>query len=161
MAFVLNLYDNLLDLTNRDNRKLFQDACRCLKGEDKFSGKKADYNNFVKLISKSFEDMRLMEALLIPTKWDTGNADDALKRVPTEACMVNLFKVHSVTKEQVKAKSELVWVDTAFGADTPKYFARFGTAPVDTVTLEVERNKVRMKHVIIGKKLWDSFKSSF
>ena len=161
MVFVLNPYENLLDLTNRDDRKLFQGTCKVLKEEDKFSGRKAEYNNVVKLIGKSFGDVRLMEVLLIPIKWYTNNANDALKRVPTEAGMVNSFKVYSVTKAQVKAKSELVWIDTTFGADTPKYFARFGTAPVDTATLDVEQNKLRMKHVIIGKKVQDSFKSPF
>ena len=63
MAFILNPYDNILDLTNRDDRRLFQDACKGLKDEDKFSGKKSEYKDFAKLIGESFEDVRVMEAL--------------------------------------------------------------------------------------------------
>ena len=67
MPFILNPYDANLELTNRDYRKLFQDACKGLKDEDRFTGKKAEYHNFSKMIEKSFEDLRVMEALNIPT----------------------------------------------------------------------------------------------
>ena len=53
MAFLLNPYNNFLNLTNRDDRKLFQDACKGLEDDDTFSGKKVEYNDFAKLIVKS------------------------------------------------------------------------------------------------------------
>ena len=68
MTFLLNPYDAKLDLAgSKDDRKLFQEACKGLEGSDKFSGKKTTYNDFVKLIGKSFEDVRVMETLMIPT----------------------------------------------------------------------------------------------
>lgn len=68
MAFIINLYNNILDLTNIDNRKLLQEGCVGLKELDKFSGKKLDFANFEKLMEKSFFDVKVMEAFMIPTK---------------------------------------------------------------------------------------------
>ena len=141
--------------------KTFLQDCKGLEDDDKFSGKKAEYNDFAKLIGKSFEDVRLMQTLLIPTIWDTANEDVGLQRLPTEAGIVDPFKVHNVTKVQVRAKLELVWVDTKFGANKPEYFAIFYTTPTDDGTLNATRNKVRLTYVIQGKKIWYSLQSAF
>ena len=93
-----------------------------------------------------------MEALQIPTIWDTCNGNVALQRFPTKKGIIDSFKVHGVTKAQVRAKSELVWANTTFGVNTPEYFSNFGTIPVDDATLDTERNKMQMKHVIMRKK---------
>ena len=57
-------------------------------------------------------------------------------------------------------KSELVWEDTTF-TNTPRYFKIFGTNPTDDNTLNVERNNMKLKHVIMVKKIWSSLKSEF
>ena len=161
MAFIINPYDNVLDLKDNHDIKLFQEGSKGLKETDKFSGKNVDYSNFEKLMGKSFDDVRLMEALMIPTIWDTSNANAALQKVPTEEGLLDLFTTHKLSKSQVKSKSNLVWASTAHGADTPKYFARFTTAATDDATLDAERNKMRIKHVMMGKKIWASFTSAF
>ena len=40
MTFVLNLYDAVLNLADKDNRKLFRDGCKGVKAKDIFDGKK-------------------------------------------------------------------------------------------------------------------------
>ena len=112
-------------------------------------------------MEKNFDDVRVMEALMIPTIWDTSNANAALQKVPTEEGLLDLFTTHKLSKSQVKSKSNLVWASTAHGADTLKYFARFTTAATDDATLDAERNKMRLKHVMMGKKIWDSLSSEF
>jgi len=104
-----------------------------------------------------------MEVLVIPTKWDTANADAdaALKRVPAEAGLLNLFKDSKVTKEQVKVKSDLVWSDSKFGATTLAYFDRFDVTPTDDANLDAARNHAKMEHVIMGKKIWSSLNAEF
>ena len=55
----------------------------------------------------------------------------------------------------------LVWNDSDFGATTPKYFTKFDEAPKDTDKLENLRNNIRLKHVMMGAKLWNSLTSKF
>ena len=116
-------------------------------------GKKRDFHKFSKLMGNSFKDVRVMEGLLMPTDWDTTNSDDQLKKPPTKAGMIDLFKDNNVTKEQEKAKSGMVWASTTFGVNTPKYFKRFGTLPTEDPTLNAKRNRMKMKHVIMEKKI--------
>ena len=49
----------------------------------------------------------------------------------------------------------------AHGVDTPEYFKRFTTEPNDKSNLENERNKRRLKYVMMGAKIWNSFTSDF
>ena len=97
---------------------------------------------------------------MIPTIWDSSNADPEAKKLPKKIGIGNMFTSTNLTKEQVKVKSELVWEDTTF-VNTPRYFKIFDTNPTDDDTLNVERNNMKVKHVIMGKKIWSSFKSEF
>jgi len=161
MFFQLSPYDAVLDLSKNEDRKLYLEATNGLKEANLFSGKKMEFDKISKLMGKAFKDVRVMEVLMIPTKWDTANADAALKRVPTEAGLLNLFKDSKVTKEQVKANSDLVWSDSKFGATTPAYFKRFDVTPTDNTTLNAARNHAKMKHVIMGNKIWCSLTAEF
>ena len=49
-SFLLNPYDTTLHLQNKEDRKLFQDACKGLKEKDQFGGRIELYSDFVKLI---------------------------------------------------------------------------------------------------------------
>lgn len=42
MAFLINPYDSTLDLANREDIKLFNEAYKGLADDDKFSGKRED-----------------------------------------------------------------------------------------------------------------------
>ena len=161
MIFVLNPYDSVLDLADRDDRKLFTEGCKGLKENDVFDGKKQNYGNFVKLIEGELLDTRTMEALEIHTNWRDGGDTDAAKRIPLADKKINTFGSNKATKENVTAYCDLVWEDTDFGADTPRYFKEFATAPTDKASLDTLRNHQRQKHVMLGKKIWNSLSSNF
>ena len=69
VAFILNSYDAELNLTDKDDRKMYNDACKGLKEANLFDGKKENYTNFVKLIKKEFKTMRGMKTLDITKSW--------------------------------------------------------------------------------------------
>ena len=62
--------------------------------------------------------------------------------------MVDLFESNAATKEQVKAQSDKVWVDTTQGDNTPKYFKIFGTKPTNTDELNEARKNVKLRHAM-------------
>ena len=107
-TFLLNPYDAKLDLTDKEDRKLYQEACQGLKEADRFSGKREEYTNFVKLIEKQLHDTRLMECLLTPTTWDVAATSIEDKKIPIEDDMVDIFRSHKATKDQVATYSDLV-----------------------------------------------------
>ena len=154
-------YDVPLNLSNKEDRKLYQDAYRGLKEDDPFDGRKEKYSKFVKLMEKTMPFTRIMEALDVATKWDKSGSSTEGKRIPTEAGMVNLFDSNKATKEQVKYHCALVWSDSSFGISTSDYFARFGMAPTNTDELNTKWNDRRLKHVILGQKIWTSLTSTF
>ena len=159
MAFLINPYDADLNLGDKDDRELFKDGCRGLKDEDLFDGRKENYTNFTKLIENELESVRVMECLKIPTEWvTTGNV--AARRDPIEAKKINIFSSNLCTKDQLSAYCDLVWSAANLG-DTTKYFDNFETAPTTTVELQAVRNKRRLKHVMLGNKLWASLTSDF
>ena len=82
MAFMLNPYDADLDLSNKEDRKLFTEGSKGVREKDIFDGKKQNYNNFVKLIQGDLNARRTMGALKINTKWVTGGDVDSSKRMP-------------------------------------------------------------------------------
>ena len=56
-TFLLNPYDADLDLSDKDDRKLFQEGSKGIKSTNKdecilFDGKKANFNKFSKIIGK-------------------------------------------------------------------------------------------------------------
>ena len=160
-AFLLNPYDSTLNIADKDDRKLYQDACKGLPEANRFDGKRHNYADFTKLIAKHLKDTRVMEALKIAVKWDTSAADTEGQKLPTTEGIIDLFSSNKVTKEQVVEHCELVWSDSNYGNDTTRYFAKFATPPTSEEDLISERNKRRMKHVMMGYKLWNSLTSSF
>ena len=55
------------DLNNED-RKLYLEAMKGLKENNLFSGKKSDFDKFLKLMGKAFKDARVVELLTITTE---------------------------------------------------------------------------------------------
>lgn len=159
MAFLINPYDADLNLADKEDRKLFKDGCAGLKEADLFDGKKENYVNFTKLLENEIESVRLMECLIIPTEWvATGNV--TARRVPILAKKIDIFHSNLCTKDQLNAYGDLVWSQANLG-DTPRLFDIFETAPTSTAELEAVRNKRRLKHVMLGTKLWASLTSDF
>ena len=148
--FLLNPYDATLDLHNKEERKLFQDACRGLKDKDHFKGKRESYTDFVKLIEKEFITTRVMEALLVPTRWkSTANTPQGRKEVLEEG-IIDIFSSSKATREQVVQHSDRVWEDTSLGAQALKYFQQFVTVPTTDAELNKARHQRRLKHVMMG-----------
>ena len=158
-AFLLNPYDSELDLTNKDDRKLYENACKGLKEDSLFNGKRENYSNFVKLIEKEFKNTRMMEALEISREWDDLATAVENRRLVTST--VDIFKTNKVAREEVLEHCSLVWAATSHGNDTPKYFKRFESVPTDTAELNKARNQRRLKHVMMGNKIWNSLSASF
>ena len=160
-GFLLNPYDASLDLSNKDDRKLYHDACKGLPEKCQFDGKKENFQDFIKLIEKEFKKTRVMEALEISTEWDDSASDIESKKMPTARGLIDIFKSKQVTQDQILAHSELVWASTAHGSTTPRYFKRFNTPPTTTNDIEDARNQRRLKHVMMGWKLWNSLTAKF
>ena len=122
---MLNPYDGDLNLTDKDDRKLYQDACKGLPEANKFDGKRENYKDFVKLIEKDFKRTRVMEVLEIGVDWDTGSPTTEGKRLLKPDGIVDIFKSNRAIREQVVSHCERVWGETAFGTNTPRYYRNF------------------------------------
>ena len=140
---------------------MYQDACKGLAKENCFDGQKKNFQDFVKLIEKEFKKTRVMEALEISTSWDSTASDTEAKKQPTTDGIIDSFRSKQLTQDQVRAHSELVWSDTAYGLDTPKYFKRFSSLSISSNDLVEARNHRRLKHVMMGNKIWNSLTASF
>ena len=151
-AFLLNPYDASLNLTNKDDRKLFQDGCKGLSDEEQiFDGKRENVSKFSKLLAKEFDDTRMMESLRIPTSWPaTGSASE--KRTPLATGMIDIFKSHRIDQQKVKEYSAMVWSDSMLGSTT-ELFDIFDPVPTSINELNTLRNNRRLKHVMLGNKV--------
>ena len=67
MLFILNPFDTNLDLTNKEDRKLFESGTKGLPSELKLSGDKERFKNFRKLIGDRVRNVRLMEVFEVVT----------------------------------------------------------------------------------------------
>ena len=102
MAFMLRPYDATIDLSNREDRKLFNGGCKRLDEKQVFDAKKGSYLEFVKLIKKDFEYIRVMPALNISIEWSV------VGRVPTVEEMVDIFNLSKVQKELISSHVDRV-----------------------------------------------------
>ena len=127
-TFLFNPYDATLNLSDKEDRKLYQDTCKGLTGEDRFDGKRESYPNFVKLIEQSLQDVRVMETLEISTRWDQSATNPDDRRLPMQDDTIDIFRSHKATEQQVADHCDLVWANRTH-IHTPKYFARFGILP--------------------------------
>ena len=87
-TFILNPYDQELDLTKKDHLRLYLDGCTGLKEEVKFNGKIENYPSFVKLIGKRMEEIRVKECLQIATEWESSGTNPEL---PVANKILDLF----------------------------------------------------------------------
>ena len=107
-TFFFNPYDAPLDLTDKEDRKLYQEACKGIKNEDRFDGKRENYGGFAKLIEPQLKDVRLMEALQIPTEWNSLALNIDGRRLPFQESTIDILRSHKVTEEQVSHYCDLV-----------------------------------------------------
>eukprot|EP00957_Ditylum_brightwellii_P035900 2720718-Ditylum_brightwellii.AAC.1 len=101
MTFLLNPFDAALNLSNKEDRKLFEAGTKELSDDLKLTGNKEKFNNFRKLISKRTQKVRLMEALDALTKREAGADPNNLIKI------INIFNETGITKGQVEAHVDL------------------------------------------------------
>ena len=58
--------------------------------------------------------------------------------------------------DQIEYYCDLVWLDSTFGDNTPNYFEIFVVAPTHTAELNMLKNHRRLRHIIMGNKIWNS-----
>ena len=158
MPFILNPYDNPLDLSNKEGRRLYEEATKGLDDTLKLKGSKDEFNDFRKLIGERIRSVRLAEAFQIVIEWETGATPRNAKKVQ------NIFDHTEIKAELIDKNAKLVWADTAFGGgdhETLDYFKIFDTKPANHVTLNNARNARLLKHVMLGKLLWNSLAPKF
>ena len=155
--FILNPYDQELDLTRKDHLRLYIDGCAGLKEEVKFDGRIENYPSFVKLIGKRMEEIRVKECLRIATEWETTGTNPEF---PVKDKILDLFDTNGATKAQIDHHVGLIWAETDKD-HTNELPIRVNTKPGDNAALSKVRNFLRLKHVMFGSLLWNSLTSSF
>jgi hypothetical protein len=100
----------------------------------------------------------VLEALEVAVEWAEAHPSNATK-------VVNIFESSGNKLKKTEEHVDLVWAKTDHGkaADqTPKYFKNFGgIKPADMTKLTGARNTRRLKHVMLGKLLWNSLTADF
>ena len=160
MAFLLNPYEADLDLSDKEDRKLFAEASKGLKDGNLFDGKRENFSTFSKLIEKEFHDVRIMQCLNVPTLWNVGAGTAAERRTPIAEGMVDFFSSFQGSRRELQDHCDLVWASTTL-TNTPRLFDIFQTGPTTTEELNDLRNQRRLRHIILGNKLWASLTPDF
>ena len=107
MTFILNMYNEPLDLKDNNDQNLFK-GYKSLDKNNYSGGKKKDYNNFVNLSEKDFENMRVMSSFKVATTWNTGGMDTSDQRIPKKDETIKKFKLNKATKEEANNHCNLV-----------------------------------------------------
>ena len=151
--FLLNPYDADLDITNKEDRRLYLDACKGITGYE-FGGERDKIGQFLKLLEVEMSDKRLTQALNVAISWKPTSRNPEKK--------ANLLEDDSILTDQVTKHVDLIWSESGYDApDTPEFFIDIATPPTTTAELEDIRNKFRLKHVILGKKIWETLTSNY
>jgi len=80
---------------------------------------------------------------------------------PQEGRHDRYFQIEQSHQRANQFHVDLVWDDTSLGVVTPKYFTIFDKAPTITDELDELSNTAKLKHVMMGSKIWNSFTSKF
>ena len=89
----------------------------------------------------------------VATEWDTNGSMAAAKKFHSQEGMVDIFKSKKSTSKEIEKHCNMVWDNSVFGVDTPRYFNISDTALTNMATLDGERNERKLKHVMMGNKL--------
>ena len=158
-VFVLNPYDQELDLSKREHLKLYTDGCVGLSEKSKFDEKRENYSSFVKLIGKKMERFRTKTCLKIATEWE---ASDTSPELVTEKGIVDLFSSNAATTEEVEARYAAVWsVKDLVHTESKNLFVRTTSKPGDILAIDSLRKRYKLKHAMLGLMIWDSLTSDF
>ena len=134
--YLLNPYDADLDLTNKEDRRLYLDACKVFTGYE-FGGERDKIGQFLKLLEVEMSDKRLTQALIVAINWKSSSRNPEKK--------ANLLKDDSILTDQVLKHVELIWSESGYEAtDTPEFFIDIPTPPTTNDELENVRNKFRL-----------------
>eukprot|EP00957_Ditylum_brightwellii_P106423 8119336-Ditylum_brightwellii.AAC.1 len=139
-TFILNPYNGDINLSNKEERKLYNTGCTGVKKEQRFDRSKERFSDFQKLIGHQMNNLCMMEILDVTVAWDAATtAPQNLNKV------VNAFESQGIMRAQVEGQANLVWAMTMHGRaanKTPNYFKMFGVLPIDVV---VPRNQRKLR----------------
>ena len=154
MTFLLNPYDTDLDLRDKADRKMFTDGCQGLSTEAKFNGEREKINDFLKLIGQKLNTICSKSVFNVALEYS-----NPLTPMPVK--ILNLYDQGLIDDfDKVTDQVNLVWADTTL-TNTPKFFDKFDAPPTTDDELNTLRNQRRLRHVMAGKALWNSFTSVF
>ena len=94
--FLLNPYDADLDISNKDDKKLFLETYKGIP-EFEFGGEKNKIIEFLKLLKVGLDNCQLSETFSIATKWTASDRNpctvaDILKKISLKS---ELVKIHT------------------------------------------------------------------
>ena len=154
-TFLLNPYEADLTLSDPSDRKLFTLGCEGLATDSKFNGERSKISDFLKLIGNGLSDICASDVFRISVEFK--NSSDP--KIPTK--ITDIFEIGPLDDNTLlKDHVDLVWAESTFD-QSPKFFDTFSTPPIDTTTLTKLRNQRKLRHVMAGKKIWNSFTDAF
>ena len=150
--FIINPYDQVLDLTKKEHLKLYMDGCEGLEKDLRFDGKREKYDSFIKLMEKKMTQTRVMDALEVSISWDNSGVEP--ENVDE---VVDLFASNGATKEQVSTHCNIVWnTEPLAHASSANNFCLPASKPTTTAQLDKLRNSYKLKHTMLGNMIWNS-----
>ena len=155
--FFINPYSQVLDLSDKSHLKLYMDGCKGLEKELKFDGKRAKFNDFVKLISQKISNRKLKECFAITTEWKTSGTNP---EQPTK--FKDIFATSEATIDEMNDHCDRVWSTADFThADSSKLTKVVATKPTTKAELDATRNQMKLKHAMLGAMIWDSIETTY
>ena len=105
------------------------------------------------------EARRVNNIPVLAIEWESARVNPEL---PTGAELINLFDSSTSTTDQFEEHVKCVWAGEAFiHTDSQNLMVRIAAKPVDLTELNLTRNKLKLKHAMLGAMLWDSLTSNF
>eukprot|EP00957_Ditylum_brightwellii_P043071 3263054-Ditylum_brightwellii.AAC.1 len=154
-TFILNLFDQNIDLTDKEDQMLFKARGKGLDKDKGFDGTKDKFLDSQKLIGEKMKANRLIQCLNVSMEWTTVKPS-------SPGQVTNIFNSRNATQEQVEKHINLVWANTSFGpadTETLNYFVTCN--PADSRAFIALRNQWRPWHVMLGNVLWNSLAINF
>ena len=155
---ILKPYDQVLNITNKGNLKLYIDGCTGLKKDLKFDGKRTKFKKIVELISKKLAKRRVKECIVVAIEWfNTG----VIPELSTQNRFVDLFIDQGATKQQISDHCKLVWSVEDFTRTERSKLTVTAPNPTDIDQLNTIRNQVKLQDNMLGAMIWDSLTVSY
>ena len=144
-SFCFESYNQVLNLTNLGNLKLYIDGYEDLPEDVRFDGSIEKYKDFVKLIGQLMNANQVKECLNTTKIWETMGIAPELHVADR---MANIFKWATVKDDKLKKHYDMVWVMTDF-AHTLTIHKRVVGKPNDIISYNWIRNQSELKDIVL------------